>query len=156
RAERLDLRVCFSVTGVVSLANDHVFPYDHGADHRVRRRLSPAFFCEGERAPHEQGVTLVCALRGYAHVEFSIGALNITPEAPRPNTRSDQRRRQNAEGRRQTTATICHLPSAISFSLPSGVSPVAASVRDPEPHRRVRQRIIRPLARERVVRVDLS
>jgi hypothetical protein len=44
--------VRFAVAGVKSLADNALASNDNGADHRVRRRLSPATFGERQSAPH--------------------------------------------------------------------------------------------------------
>jgi hypothetical protein len=48
-----------AVAGVVPLTDDDAPTNDDGADHRVRRRLSPSQLCEVERPAHERALTRV-------------------------------------------------------------------------------------------------
>ena len=58
-AQRANLGVVFAVAGVKSLAHDNIVLHDDGADHRIRRRLSPTAAGEVERPPHVRALDLV-------------------------------------------------------------------------------------------------
>ena len=57
-----DLRVRLAEARVNALAHDLTFANDDGADHRVRRRLSPSFCCQVESAAHDRNCVM---RRGY-------------------------------------------------------------------------------------------
>ena len=63
RAQRVDLGVRLAVSLVKSLADDRVAGNDDGADHWVRRRLSPPALGERERSPHVLSIEPVAGVR---------------------------------------------------------------------------------------------
>src|SRR5439155_17663403 len=52
-AQRGDFGVRLTVAGVESFADERAAAHDNGADHRIRRRLTPAASRELERSLHE-------------------------------------------------------------------------------------------------------
>ena len=82
RAQRVDFGVRVAVARVKSFADDLAVGNDDGADHRVRRRLSPAVLGERERAPHVDRIELGRRARRAASADSVIYQLKRRPSEP--------------------------------------------------------------------------